>query len=110
MGLRPLRHIGKCCMFLPARDEPSREAMTTLPTSGSRRSVMVIFGALLVTQFLSGLDTIILVTALPTIVGDLGGLHELSWVLTAYLLSSTVSSPILGRLSDLVGRKPVFQV
>jgi EmrB/QacA subfamily drug resistance transporter len=73
-----------------------------------KRRVLLIIGALLVAQFLSGLDTIIVVTALPTIVGDLGGLSELSWVVTVYLLSSTIASPILGKLSDLMGRKALF--
>ena len=74
------------------------------------RNVVAVFGALLLTQILSGLDTIILVTALPTIVGDLGGLKDLSWVLTAYMLTSTAVSPLAGKLSDMMGRKTLFQV
>jgi EmrB/QacA subfamily drug resistance transporter len=84
--------------------------MLSTPTADDKRNVIVVFGALLLTQFLSGLDTIILVTALPTIVGDLGGLRELSWVLTVYMLTSTASSPIIGKLSDLMGRKTLFQL
>jgi len=84
--------------------------MLSTQTTDAKRNVIVVFGALLLTQFLSGLDTIILVTALPTIVGDLGGLRELSWVLTVYMLTSTASSPIIGKLSDLLGRKTLFQL
>ena len=59
---------------------------------------------------LAALDQTIVSTALPTIVGDLGGIEHLSWVVTAYLLTSTVSGPIYGKLGDLYGRKPVLQV
>lgn len=58
---------------------------------------------------LSALDQTMVSTALPTIVGDLGGLDRLSWVVTAYLLTSTVSGPIYGKLGDLYGRKVVLQ-
>src|SRR5438046_3597566 len=58
---------------------------------------------------LASLDQTIVATALPTIVGDLGGLQHLSWVVTAYLLSSTVTGPIYGKLGDLYGRKIVLQ-
>jgi len=60
-------------------------------------------------MFLAALDQTIVSTALPTIVGDLGGLTHLSWVVTSYLLASTVSTPIYGKLGDMYGRKPVFQ-
>ena len=71
--------------------------------------VRMIFAALMLGMFLAALDQTIVATALPTIVGDLGGLDHLSWVVTAYLLASTVSTPIYGKLGDLYGRKPVFQ-
>jgi EmrB/QacA subfamily drug resistance transporter len=67
------------------------------------------FGGLLLAMLLASLDQTIVATALPTIVGDLGSLNELSWVVTAYLLAATVSMPIWGRLSDLSGRKLLFQ-
>jgi MFS family permease len=57
----------------------------------------------------ASLDQTIVSTALPTIVGDLGGLSHLSWVVTAYLLASTVSGPLYGKLGDLYGRKPLLQ-
>jgi EmrB/QacA subfamily drug resistance transporter len=72
--------------------------------------VRLIFGALLLVLLLASLDQTIVSTALPTIVGDLGGLSHLSWVVTAYLLASTVSGPLYGKLGDLYGRKIVLQV
>jgi EmrB/QacA subfamily drug resistance transporter len=59
--------------------------------------------------FLAALDQTIVATALPTMVGELGGLEQLSWVVTAYLLASTVTAPLYGKISDLYGRKVVFQ-
>jgi EmrB/QacA subfamily drug resistance transporter len=58
---------------------------------------------------LAALDQTIVATALPTIVGELGGIDHLSWVVTAYLLSSTASVPLYGKISDLYGRRIVFQ-
>jgi EmrB/QacA subfamily drug resistance transporter len=72
--------------------------------------IRVIFGALVLVLLLAALDQTIVSTALPTIVGDLGGIEHLSWVVTAYLLTSTVSGPIYGKLGDLYGRKLVLQV
>src|ERR1041385_760747 len=71
--------------------------------------VRLIFGALLLVVLLASLDQTIVSTALPTIVGDLGGLEHLSWVVTAYLVASTASPPVSGKLGDAVGRKPMFQ-
>ena len=66
------------------------------------------FAGLLLAMLLASLDQTIIATALPTIVGDLGGLDQLSWVVTAYLLGATVTMPLWGRASDLYGRKPLF--
>jgi EmrB/QacA subfamily drug resistance transporter len=71
--------------------------------------VRLIFSALLLVLLLAALDQTIVSTALPTIVGDLGGLNHLSWVVTAYLLTSTVASPVYGKAGDLFGRKRVLQ-
>jgi EmrB/QacA subfamily drug resistance transporter len=73
------------------------------------RRVRAIFGALLLVLLLAALDQTIVSTALPTIVGDLGGISHLSWVVTAYLLASTITGPLYGKLGDLYGRKRVLQ-
>jgi EmrB/QacA subfamily drug resistance transporter len=79
-------------------------------TETDPRRRRLIFGALLLVLLIASLDQTIVSTALPTIVGDLGGLQHLSWVVTAYLLASTVVSPLYGKLGDLYGRKRVLQV
>src|ERR1700748_3842749 len=76
---------------------------------GENQRVRLIFGALLLVLFLASLDQTIVATALPTIVGDLGGIAHLSWVVTAYLLASTVVTPLYGKLGDIYGRKTVLQ-
>jgi EmrB/QacA subfamily drug resistance transporter len=75
----------------------------------SQRRVLVIIGALLLGMLLAALDQTIVATALPTIAGDLHGLSELSWVVTSYILASTASTPLWGKLGDLYGRKTFFQ-
>ncbi|MBV9041960.1 MAG: MFS transporter [Acidimicrobiia bacterium] len=75
----------------------------------THRQVQIVFTGLMAGMLLSALDQTIVATALPTIVGDLGGLRQLSWVVTAYILTSTVSVPLWGKISDLVGRKIIFQ-
>ena len=73
------------------------------------RRILVILSALMLGMFLAALDQTIVATALPTIAGDLHGLNHLSWVVTAYLLTSTISTPLWGKLGDLYGRKKLFQ-
>src|SRR6476661_4954625 len=68
-----------------------------------------VIGALLVVMLLASLDQTIVSTALPTIVGELGGLEHLSWVVTSYLLAVTIVTPLYGKLGDLYGRKVVLQ-
>ena len=79
-------------------------------TETSARQRRLIFCALLLVLFIASLDQTIVSTALPTIVGDLGGLEHLSWVVTSYLLASTVVGPLYGKLGDLYGRKRVLQI
>src|SRR6266542_4360592 len=74
-----------------------------------RPRVRLIFTALLLVLLLASLDQTIVSTALPTIVGDLGGLSHLSWVVTAYLLTATIAGPLYGKFGDLYGRKKVLQ-
>jgi len=76
----------------------------------SHRQILVIYSGLLLGILLAALDQTIVSTALPTIVGDLGGLNRLSWVVTSYLLASTITQPIYGKLGDLYGRKRLFQI
>lgn len=73
------------------------------------REIMLVLGGLMIAMLLAALDQTIVATALPTIVGELGGLEHLSWVVTAYMLCSTASTPLYGKVSDLLGRKAVFQ-
>ena len=84
----------------------------TADTDGylSHRQIMVVMGGLMVGMFLAALDQSILGTALPKITSDLGGFSKLSWVVTSYLLASTASTPLWGKISDIYGRKRLFQV
>ena len=72
--------------------------------------VLAIYAGLMVTLLLAALDQTIVATALPKIVSDLGGISQYSWVFTAYLLGSTVTVPLYGKLGDAHGRKPLFIV
>ena len=75
----------------------------------AHKQVLVVFSGLVLAMLLAALDSTIVSTALPTIVGELGGLAHLSWVVTAYLLAQTVVTPLYGKLGDLYGRKGVMQ-
>jgi EmrB/QacA subfamily drug resistance transporter len=72
-------------------------------------NVRAIYGALMVVMLLASLDSTIVATALPTIVGEFGQLAHLSWIVTAYLLATTIVTPLYGKLGDLFGRKIVLQ-
>ena len=72
-------------------------------------SIRAVFAALFLALLLAALDQTIVSTALPSIVGEMGGLSHLSWVVTAYLLTSTVVGPLYGKFGDLYGRKIVLQ-
>lgn len=78
-----------------------------VPT-GMRREVVVVLPGLLLAMLLSMLDNFIVSTSLPRIVGELGGVAHLSWVVTAYVLGATVSTPIWGKVGDMFGRKTIF--
>lgn len=75
----------------------------------SHRQIMLVFSGLMLGVLLASLDQTIVATALPSILSDIGGGTHLSWVVTAYLLTSTASTPLYGKISDLYGRKSVFQ-
>jgi EmrB/QacA subfamily drug resistance transporter len=75
----------------------------------SHRQILTVLSGLMAGMFLAALDQSILGTALPRITSELGGLDKLSWVVTAYLLTSTAATPLWGKISDLYGRRIIFQ-
>jgi EmrB/QacA subfamily drug resistance transporter len=75
----------------------------------SHRQILVVLGGLMAGMFLAALDQSIVGVALPRITSELGGLGKLSWVVTAYLLTSTAATPLWGKISDIRGRRPMFQ-
>jgi EmrB/QacA subfamily drug resistance transporter len=79
------------------------------PVALQGRQLNIVFGGLMLVMLIASLDSTVVSTALPTIVGDLGGLNHISWVVTAYLLAQTVVTPLYGKLGDLYGRKIVLQ-
>ncbi|MGN9774645.1 MDR family MFS transporter [Micromonospora sp. H33] len=82
--------------------------MTTQTPVVSARQIRLLMVGLMTGMLLAALDQTIVGTALPTIVGELGGINHYSWVVTAYLLASTASTPLYGKMADLYGRRPVF--
>ncbi|MER6668635.1 MFS transporter, partial [Amycolatopsis japonica] len=76
----------------------------------SRKRRNAVFAAVMLGMLLAALDQTIVGTALPTIVGDLGGAGHLSWVITSYLLAETIMTVVVGKLGDLFGRKLMFQL
>ena len=91
----------------PAPDQAPSPATTTGYLSHNQ--ILVVMGGLMAGMFLAALDQSIVGVALPRITSELGGLDKLSWVVTAYLLTSTAATPLWGKISDLLGRRPVFQ-
>jgi EmrB/QacA subfamily drug resistance transporter len=79
-------------------------------TAPTRRELRVVLAGLMLALTLAALDQNIVATALPRIVSDLGGLAHLSWVVTAFLVASTTTTPLYGKFSDIYGRKPAFMV
>lgn len=91
---------------------PAVGAPVTPPAQEGERShaeIMVIIVALMLAMLLAALDQTIVSTALPRIAVDLNGLNKLSWVVTAYLIASAVTTPLYGKISDQFGRKKIFQ-
>src|SRR5438128_2872045 len=87
----------------------STPGATTTGTQLTHRQIQTVFLGLMAGMLVAALDQTIVATALPTIVGDLGGLSHLSWVVTAYLLTATIAGPLYGKFGDLYGRKKVLQ-
>ena len=76
--------------------------------AADKRHILLIFAGLMVTMLLASLDQMIFSTALPTIVGELNGVNHMLWVTTAYILASTITLPVYGKVGDLIGRKGLF--
>src|SRR6266545_2422210 len=74
----------------------------------SRREIYTVMSGLMIAMLLAMLDNMVVGTAMPTIVGELGGLTHLAWVVTAYTLATAVATPVWGKLGDLYGRKGMF--
>lgn len=87
----------------------STPAAASAPTQRTHAEIMVIMSALMISMLLAALDQSIVATALPKIASDLNGLTKLSWVVTSYLITSAIATPIYGKLGDLYGRKKIFQ-
>ncbi|HUY51421.1 MAG TPA: MDR family MFS transporter [Streptosporangiaceae bacterium] len=92
----------------PAGGSPGQPGTAADPGVGMRREVLVVLPGLLLAIMLAMLDQLIVGTALPRIVGSLGGVAHLSWVVTAYVLASTITTPLYGKLGDMYGRKKLF--
>ncbi len=90
-------------------DQPPAEEASPSGDYLSHRQILVVMSGLMAGMFLAALDQSIVGVALPKITSDLGGLDKLSWVVTAYLLTSTAATPLWGKISDLLGRRPIFQ-
>jgi EmrB/QacA subfamily drug resistance transporter len=80
------------------------------PTPVKQQSVVLLFTGLMLTMLLASLNQTVLSPALPTIVGDLEGVEHMSWVITAFILASTVVMPVYGKIGDLIGHKPLLLV
>lgn len=92
-------------------DRPADPGDAPLSDNGyTHRQILVIFSGLLLGMLLAALDQTIVATSLRTITDDLGAPEHLAWVVTAYLLTTTVSTPLYGKLGDIFGRKKLFQV
>jgi EmrB/QacA subfamily drug resistance transporter len=92
-------------MDVPAGGAPPGEAGAQWLT---HKQIMIVLPGLLMAMLLAMLDQLVVGTALPRIVGDLGGVSHLSWVVTAYVLASTITTPFYGKLGDMYGRKKFF--
>ena len=89
-------------------DGPEGGAAGGMPAFLPHKQIMIVLPGLLMTMLLAMLDQLVVGTALPRIVGDLGGVSHLSWVVTAYILASTITTPFYGKLGDMYGRKKLF--
>jgi EmrB/QacA subfamily drug resistance transporter len=91
-------------------EPPSRRHHAVARRIGMTPEQFVVAAGIMAALAVAALDGTVVSTAMPTIIGDLGGLSEYSWVFSAYLLASTVTVPLYARLADMYGRKPVFLI
>jgi EmrB/QacA subfamily drug resistance transporter len=91
-------------------DKAAAAAPATDVPSGPQREILIVLPGLLLTLIIAMLDQLVVSTALPRIVGDLGGLNHLAWVVTAYVLASTITTPLYGKLGDMYGRKRLLMI
>ncbi len=82
--------------------------MTEHEKAAQKKNVILIFSTLMVTMLLASLSQMVFSSALPTIVGELNGVDHMAWVITAYMLASTIMMPVYGKVSDIFGRKPLL--
>ena len=87
---------------------PPADAEHTQIVEKNRGHLGPILAALILSMLMSSLGQMIFSTALPTIVGELGGVEHMSWVITGFLLAQTIALPIVGKLGDMIGRKGLF--
>src|ERR1700722_17917059 len=89
--------------------DPTHSPPPPAPAAFSHREILEVLSGILLGMLLAALDQTVVGTALPTIAADLHGAEHLSWIVAAYLLTSTATTPIYGKLSDLYGRRPLLQ-
>src|SRR2546428_9545588 len=106
---RPRRSTQRCWSYWPGSRADALRGRCLLTSLAPSEIRVVIVGAMLA-MFLSALDQTIVATALPPIASDLGDFALISWVVTAYLLTATCVTPIVGKLSDLYGRRRMMTV
>lgn len=82
--------------------------MTDQEKAVAKKNIILLFVTLMITMLLASLSQMVFSSALPTIVGELNGVEHMTWVITAYMLASTIMMPIYGKMSDLLGRKPLL--
>ncbi len=90
-------------------DNQAAQVTGDVPT-GPKREILIVLPGLLLTLIIAMLDQLVVSTALPRIVGDLGGLNHLAWVVTAYILASTITTLFYGKLGDMYGRKRFLMI
>ncbi len=110
MTLQPTERLSRAEARLTPPADARAPAIEAVPPAVPREQRFAVLSSLMLVLFLAALDSAIVATALPTIVGELGGLAHLSWVVTAYLLAQTIATPLYGKLGDLYGRKRVLQI